>query len=102
MQDLTAVKMNKEIYLYDQHSLVKILPECESFDANIHGWKAKKQKQTVGDDGWIVYGSTYGNAFSAFNGTWNVPQSPSAEDNQLIYFFTGLEDSEGKLFLYYS
>lgn len=54
-------------------------------------WFVKNNK--LGDQGWIVYGSVFGSNFSTFNGIWKVPVAPSSYDYQLIYLFTGLEDS---------
>jgi len=75
-------------------------PPCKS-------WKQMKDKEeyeqvvrtphskNLEDSGWITWGSVSGQSYNSFNGTWNVPQAPSSNDQQLLYFFTGLEDAQG-------
>jgi hypothetical protein len=48
--------------------------------------------------GWITYASlTYSGSdpIASFNTTWTVPDPPRTQGNQLIYLFSGLQDSPG-------
>lgn len=49
---------------------------------------------TVSGDGWQVF-AVYdaGQTLTSFNGTWNVPSAPTAYNDQLLYTFTGLQNS---------
>jgi len=72
---------------------MKILPLCDEWMNRTS--KGKSKKERLGDSGWIVYGSVTGDNFESFDGFWDVPQAPTANDGQLVYLFTGLEDSGG-------
>jgi len=50
----------------------------------------------VDGDGWQVF-AVYdaGNTLASYNGTWNVPSAPPSYANQLLYTFTGLQNSFG-------
>jgi len=51
----------------------------------------------LGDTGWIAFAFIYATGpFSYFYGTWDVPSNPQNENDQTVFFFTGLEDATNK------
>jgi len=69
---------------------VMIIDPCEEFLNNSLNSTPEKR---ISDSGWIATSVSYGTSFTTFDATWTVPSKPSLQENQLIYLFTGLENS---------
>jgi len=77
---------SKEAPTDQRFSSLSSIPPCDQ-------WRNLISRQ---DSGWIAYANFDGNSFTSFNGTWKVPSAPSSpNDDQIVFFFTGLEDSMG-------
>jgi len=47
------------------------------------------------DTGWIAYASdANGSNYNSFYGTWNVPENPTNNDDQTVFFFLGFENTQ--------